>query len=630
MKKKAISALLASAFAASAVMIPTMAAAQSSAELMQQIQALQAQLKAIQAQVDKQAQATQQATQTAQQAQQTAKQASTSVAAVQKEADSTKASVSTIFERIEIPKQANSYQPGTVNQYTGAANPAVAGNTNFMAREKDDSLSFTMPAGGGITLYGNLDVSADYVNNGLNGMVQGPNGQHPGASPVGNNGGLGALSTNNTYIGLRGFQPISDWHDTQFLWQLQTNIALTTQSGTSMSNSQESSSVNGGMTTGTSYIGFGSKDFGAVKVGKTYTPYATSTAVFNTPFQGTLGGYNVIMGNTGGDNRVEFGSMMEHSIWYESPAWNNMSFAALFSPGQNRAVDSSAIPQSSSNCNGGNIPGSGGTGTAQGENGNYCDDGGFSNAFSTSLVYDDKKAWYALAAYELHQNVNRGSDLIGSANYDGNFAANGAAIGNLITPTGSYGINQAMAADVGSESAFKTGLMYTFQSTGTKLGGIYEWMYRNVPSYLQYQNERQRSGFWLTAVQELPGANQLAVGWARANAAVGDAAGQHNYDPSIPNGQSTANMYTITGIHQVDRNLSFYANYAMTVNNGNAHYDMGAGGHGVTTDCHDAGLSSSANGGPGNPSANGGITGTPGCWGGNRIQGISVGMRYRF
>ena len=94
-------------------MIPTMAAAQSSAELMQQIQALQAQLKAIQAQVDKQAQATQQATQTAQQAQQTAKQASTSVAAVQKEADSTKASVSTIFERITIPEQVNSYKPGS-------------------------------------------------------------------------------------------------------------------------------------------------------------------------------------------------------------------------------------------------------------------------------------------------------------------------------------------------------------------------------------------------------------------------------------------------------------------------------------------------------------------------------------
>jgi hypothetical protein len=610
-KRRIISALLASSIAVSATVLPTMATAQTSQELMQQIQALQAQLKAIQDQVNKQAQATQQATQTAQQAQQTAKEANTSVAAVQKEADATKASVTTMFEKIKIPEQVNSYKPGTVNMYTGESNPNVAGNTNFMAREKDDSLSFTMPAGGGITLYGNLDVSADYVNNGLSGMSGGPNSANPGATPYGKNGWLPAISTNNTYVGLRGFQPISDWHDTQFLWQLQTNIALTAQSGTALTNSNQSNTVSGGMTTGTSYIGLGNTDMGAVKVGKTFAPYQSSTAVFNTPFAGTLGSMNVIMGNTGGDNRVEFGTLMEHSIWYESPAWNNMSFAALFSPGQNRATDSSGIPQGSSNCNGGNIPGSGGTGPAQSSfSTNSCDDGGFSNAFSTSLVYDDKKAWYAVAAYELHQNVNRGSDIAGS------YAASYLTLAQQ---------QQYAQADVGNESAFKTGLMYKFQSTGTSIGGIYEWMYRNVPAYLEYQNERQRSGFWLTAVQDLPGANQIAVGWARANAAVGDAAGQHNFDPTIPNGQSTANMYTITGTHQVDRNLSFYANYAMTVNNGNAHYDLGAGGHGITTDCHDSGLASGSG-----AQANGGITGNPQCWGGNHIQGISVGMRYRF
>jgi hypothetical protein len=617
-KRKAISALLAGSIAMSAVVIPSIATAQTSQELMQQIQALQAQLKAIQDQVNKQAQATQQATQTAQQAQQTAKQANTSVAAVQKEADATKASVTTMFEKIKIPEQVNSYKPGTVNMYTGESNPNVAGNSNFMAREKDDSLSFTMPAGGGITLYGNLDVSADYVSNGLSGGSTVPANSNgtAGTHPYGNNGYLGALSTNNTYLGLRGYQPISDWHDTQFLWQLQGNVALTTVSGTSMSNSQQSNSVNGGLTTGTTYVGLGSKDYGAVKVGKTYAPYQLSTQIFN-PFQGMLGNYNVIMANTGGDNRVEFGSMMEHSIWYESPSWNNMSFAALFSPGQNRATDSSGIPQSSSNCNGGNIPGSGGTGPQQSAwSTNSCDDGGFSNAFSASLVYDDKKEWYATAAYELHQRVNRGSDIAGSWAYAGN--GTGSYLGD---PKG----QQYAQADIGNESAVKTGLMYHFESTGTRLGGIYEWMYRNIPSYLSYQNERQRSGYWLVLMQDLPGSNQINLGWGHANAAVGDAAGQHNYNPAIPYSASTANMYTIAGIHQVDRNLSFYANYAMTVNNGNAHYDLGAGGHGITTDCHDSGLAS----GPG-AQANGGITGGGQCWGGTKLQGFSVGMRYRF
>ena len=599
MKRKTISALLAATMAVSAIAIPSIAAAQSSAELMQQIQALQNQLKAIQDQVNKQAQATQQATQSAQKANTTATAAAATATTAAATATDAKASVSTIFEKIDIPKQANSYQPGTVNMYTGEANPNVAGNTNFMAREKDDSLSFVMPKGGGITLYGNLDVSADAVNNGISNAPN--NGTTSG--PYGNGGTLSALSTNNTYIGLRGYQPVSDWHDTQFLWQLQTNISLTAQSGTAMTNSNQSNTTNG-LTTGTSYVGFGSKDYGAVKVGKTYAPYAISTQIFN-PFVGMLGSMNVMMGNSGGDNRVEFGTLMEHSIWYESPAWNNISLAALFSPGQNRATDSSGIPQGSSNCNGGNIPGSGGTVNPGVGGVNGCNDGGFSNAFSTSLVYDDKKAWYAVAAYELHQNVNRSSDLYG-------------------VTLGNYTNDQLNTMDTGNESAAKAGLMYHFQSTGTRIGGIFESMKRNVPSVLSYQNERQRNGTWVVVQQDLPGANQLNFGWAHAGTAVGDP-GQHN-DGNIagapglaPN--NSANMYTIAGIHQVDRNLSFYANYALTVNNSAAHYDLGAGGHGITTDCHDTG---------GAIPANGGITGAPNCYAGTKIQGISIGMRYRF
>ncbi len=607
MKKKAISALLVSAFAASAVMIPTMAAAQSSAELMQQIQALQAQLKAIQAQVDKQAQATQQAAQSAQKANTTATAAAATATTAAATASDAKASVSTIFEKIDIPKQANSYQKGTVNMYTGESNPKVADSQNFMQRERDDSLSFTMPGGGGITLYGNLDVSLDYSNNGINGA---PN------NGIGNNGGLGtgpwgqsnmaAIATNNTYIGLRGYQPVADWHDTQFLWQLQTNLALSSVSGTGESNSASNNVASGALTTGTTYIGLGSKDWGALKVGKTVTPYASSTNIFN-PFKGMLGSMNVVMGNTGGDNRVEFDTMMEHSIWYESPTWNNISFAALFSPGQNHTTDSSGISAGSSNCNGGNVPGSGNTVNLDGVV--ECNDGGFSNAFSTSLVYDDKKAWYALAAYELHQNVNRSSDLTG--------------VGSL--PAG-YTNAQLDAMDVGNESAAKAGLMYRFASTGTRIGGIFESMKRNIDPALAYQNERQRNGTWLLIQQDLPGANQLNFGWAHAGTAVGDPS-QHN-DGNIagnpgqqPN--NSANMYTIAGIHQVDRNLSFYANYALTVNGAAAHYDQGAGGHGYYVDCHDSG---------GPIPANGGTTGTagPNCWTGTRIQGISVGMRYRF
>ena len=42
------------------------------------------------------------------------------------------------------------------------------------------------------------------------------------------------------------------------------------------------------------------------------------------PFSGMLGDYAVVMGNTGGDNRVEFGTRIDHSIWYESPKFGGV------------------------------------------------------------------------------------------------------------------------------------------------------------------------------------------------------------------------------------------------------------------------------------------------------------------
>src|SRR5258707_10060311 len=66
-----------------------------------------------------------------------------------------------------------------------------------------------------------------------------------------------------------------------------------------------------------SYLGV-EGPWGAVKAGKTDTPYKRSTAAMD-PFSRTLGDYNSIMGNTGGDNRAEFDLGMSHAIWYESP-----------------------------------------------------------------------------------------------------------------------------------------------------------------------------------------------------------------------------------------------------------------------------------------------------------------------
>jgi hypothetical protein len=79
-------------------------------------------------------------------------------------------------------------------------------------------------------------------------------------------------------------------------------------------------------------------------------------------------------------------------------------------------------------------------------------------------------------------------------------------------------------------------------------------------------------------------------------------------------------MYTIAWKHHFDKNLYGYLDAADTVNDGNAHYDIGAGGRGVTTDCHDGT----------NTVFNDYSSAGPTTWGGCHEIGVSMGMNYKF
>jgi hypothetical protein len=131
--------------------------------------------------------------------------------------------------------------------------------------------------------------------------------------------------------------------------------------------------------------------------------------------------------------------------------------------------------------------------------------------------------------------------------------------------------------------------------------------------------------------QDVTSADSVHFGWAHANKAKGDP-GQHNPpasatpDPTIGFGFADADnrsdMFTFAYKHAVDRNLTWYANYATTRNKPFAHYDLGAGGRSVTTDCHDASNTDTTGFDP-NP-------GAPRCWTGGRLQAFSIGMNYKF
>jgi len=252
-----------------------------------------------------------------------------------------------------------------------------------------------------------------------------------------------------------------------------------------------------------------------------------------------------------------------------------------------------------------NIPGSGGIVPVT------CSDGSFGTATSASISYT-RGTLYLTGAYERHEHVNRSSDITGLYG-SGNAHSVQLALQNVV-----------------AEDAGKVGALYTFAG-GTTLGGILETLHRYVPQDLEFQNERQRLGTWFVASQKLPDNNSLHFGWAHAFRTPGDP-GQHNDSNAVPPGgdpatdatagahvDNTANLFTVAFKHQVSKNLTAYIDWALTANGPAAHYDLGAGGRSVTTDCHDA---SDATGGlaPSNPH----------CWTGGQLIGVSAGINWKF
>jgi len=432
-------------------------------------------------------------------------------------------------------------------------------------RNKVDGKVITSTAGGildGVVFYGNLDLSLDITTKGLA-------DSYPAGKPVGNNGWMPAISSNLSYLGLKGTHDLGDGLVTMF--QLETQLDVSATSGTVNTTSNQDTVVKGGLTSRNSFLGI-ANEYGAVKIGKTDAPYKTSTARLN-PFAGMIGDNQIIMGNSGGDNRVEFGTRLDHAIWYESPNKGGFNFNFLYAPGQNRNNDNLTQAAGESSCAGGNTT--------------PCNDGSFGTAFSTSLSYESGPLFLTVA-YERHGNVNRVGDNPTSPTNDGQFLSD--------------------------ETAMKIGAQYRIASK-TTIGAIYEDMRRGT-SPVDSGNgvnidERTRRGFWLTASQELTPKDLLSIGWAHAYATPGDPGTFNSAETANPD--NSANMYTIAIRHFLDKQTSWYANYATTVNSSAAHYDLGAGGRGVTTDCHDGADSTNVH-----------------CFAGGRLQGVSVGMNYKF
>jgi Gram-negative porin len=525
---------------------------------------------------------------------------------------------------------------GTITEPTALKGRAADDDDWYIQHKPGSNLTFQTP-NGEITAYGRLNVFLQDTTPGIGGFfcppsICNPNNGPGSSTPVGNMGWMPAIGSTSSFVGVRGEQGLGDL-PFKFVYQLETSLAFSATSGIRETNAQQSNVVNGGLTTGNSWAGFAG-DWGSVKAGKTIAPYENSTRSFN-PFAGMLGNMGVIMGNTGGDNRDEFATLLDHSIWYESPqmalAGGKFSFAALYSPGQNRASNSDNIASGESDCTGGNSPTSGGFAT--------CSDGAFSDAYSVTATYQTKISLGAAGfkdvpdeigvlvtgGYERHQKVNRQSDFLGIY---------GAAptLGPFLTPftLPNATAQRFYAEDIADEDAWKVGVQFKLP-TNTMIGGIFESMHRYVPQEIMFQNERQRNGTWLVVSQDITPEHNFSFGWGHAFHTPGDP-GQHN-DASLttvdgagafaPN-KNAADMLTAAWSYKFRPGWTWYIDYAATINGPSAHFDLGQGG--VTTDCHDA---SSAVGGVGAPLPQPGLS-NPHCWTGGLLQGIQTGVRWNF
>jgi predicted porin len=415
-----------------------------------------------------------------------------------------------------------------------------------------------------LQFYGHLDLSVDGATKGIK---EGGAGGNP--APVGKVGWQTDVSSNLSYFGFRGDHDIGGGY--KMVYQVETQIDVAATPGPSPVNQASQGNVDnkvqGALASRNSFLGIAG-NFGAFKLGKTDAPYKLSTARMD-PFSATVGDYNSIMGNSGGDNRAEFDTRLSHAMWYESPKWSGASFSALWAPGQNRAADNSNNASGEPDCTGG------GGGVTAGGLVNPCNDGSFGDAYSVAGVYESG-GLYGILAYEFHKLTNRAGD----------------------DP-----VNVAVA----DESAAKVGVQYMFP-TNTIVSAILEKLNRRNPN--TDFNERSRNGSWVAVTQKFSDKDEVNLGWAHASKTPGQPGGASSGVLATAGSVDNAsNMYTVGYKHNFDKKSNWYAVYARQANKAGGHYDLGASGHGITTDCKDA---------------------AGFCFTGETLQAVSVGWMYSF
>ncbi len=123
------------------------------------------------------------------------------------------------------------------------------------------------------------------------------------------------------------------------------------------------------------------------------------------------------------------------------------------------------------------------------------------------------------------------------------------------------------AYDTADEWAVKFGGQYRFEF-GLTVSYLWEEMHRNVPAVMEFQNERQRTGDWLPSSTSSTAARTGSQQAGRMP--VPRWATRVDSTTTTPDGigNNQANMYTFAWWHKLDKQLTWYFDFAETVNDG--------------------------------------------------------------
>src|SRR3984957_9633837 len=405
-----------------------------------------------------------------------------------------------------------------------------------------------------VTLYGSIDVSGDIFN--------------PSVFDQGTKLGI---ASNISSFGIRIRHNLAPygWEGMAVVAQLESQVDIAS-----------APTEKAALGTRDSFVGL-ETPWGAIKAGKSDTPYKKATAAMD-PFSRTLGDYNSIMGNTGGDNRAEFDWRMGHAVWYESPIWNGLQFSALFSPGQNYAKDNSDYSYgdffqgngAAARGSGSNFPNTGGA-VPGNIGGNGCTDGSFGNAYSAAATYKNGPLTL-IAAAEYHEGVNRHAD-------------DGLEPGPLMAPVFLADGSQVFTG-VANEWAAKVGGGYQIQDGlgPLQLYAMYEWIRREVPAAFEPFNERSKDDFYASATQRVGDHWQFSASYTHAGNSPGNPAMlSFNNALLAPAATLQANQFS-DAANQYSAGIRYwFTNWASVYLVGTylqqgmgAHYCLGASGHG--------------------------------------------------